>query len=193
MRTMDASNPSSEDESRIPASRLTVAQKRKLKADLAEEIESSGRDGTFALGVRSLVGETLGLDVSLSLVEKLLAEFGYCQTTDLQPYFDNAGTQQAAPIWRVLPPTLPLLPQDRTKVFAERLAAMNEDFVTDLLTDPLLKFSGLGDLSVEATRAFALALGAAVQARARFGAKTILPQCASTAQMAFSSVYSTGG
>lgn len=74
---------------------------------------------------------------------------------------------------------------EKAQAPADRMRLVSDAFVEDLMEDPLLKFAGLDDIAKEATRSFALSLSAAVMQRARFGAKTILPACADTAQLVF--------
>lgn len=183
---MDTSDDTSGDDSLFPASRLNVTQKRKFKAALTEEVKGSGGE-IFPLRAKTLVGETLGLDVSLALVEKLLTEFGYRPSERQQPYYDAHGVAQSAPLWKFQPAKRPLTPLQRTQALSERLSALSESFSEDVLGDELLQFASMEEIAEEAARSFALALAAAVRARARVGYKTILPRCSTAAQMAFAS------
>lgn len=165
------------------ASRLNAAQKRQLKARVIE-LAASGGNITLPR-VRDAAARLLGLDISKVLAEKLLTEFGYRMTDDLEPVLGEKGVMDTVRIWVLAPVARPLSPAEKAQALADRLRLLTDAFIEDLMEDPLLKFAGLDDIATEATRSFSLSLSTAVTARARFGAKTILPACADTAQLTF--------
>ena len=165
------------------ASRLNAAQKRLLKTRLTE-FAAFGGDVTIAR-LRVLATEALALPISKVTAERLLTEFGYRMGTDLDPSLSTDGRLQTVHIWVPVPVARPLTPSERAQALADRLRLLSDAFVEDLMEDPLLKFADLDDIAPEASRSFALSMRAAVLARARFGAKTILPACGDIAQLAF--------
>lgn len=167
----------------VKASRLNAAQKRQLKTRITELV-ATGVSITLPR-VREAAAGLLGLDISKTFAERLLTEFGYRMGNDLEPVLGAGGAMDTVHIWELAPVARPLSPADKAQALADRLKLLTDAFVEDLMEDPLLKFAGLDDIAMEATRSFSLALSAAVTARARFGAKTILPACADTAQLTF--------
>ena len=165
------------------ASRLNSTQKRKLKTRITE-LAASGDNITLPR-VREVMAQLLGLDISKTFAEKLLTEFGYRMGDDIEPVLGEGGVIDTVRIWVLAPVARPLSPAEKAQALADRLKLLTDAFVEDLMEDPLLKFAGLDDIAMEATRSFSLSLSAAVSARARFGAKTILPACGDTAQLTF--------
>ena len=182
---MDDDKPSAPGAPLEKASRLNAAQKRQLKARIAE-LAAAGTNVTLPR-LREVTGQLLGLDISKTFAEKLLSEFGYQMGADLEPVLGDGGSLATVHVWSMAPVARPLSPAEKAQALAYRLKLLSDSFVEDLMEDPLLKFAGLDDIATEATRSFALALSAAVSVRARFGAKTILPACADTAQLTFKS------
>jgi hypothetical protein len=168
------------------ASRLNAALKRQLKARITELVAAGA--AITLLRVREVAAELLGLDISKTFAEKLLTEFGYRMGNDLEPVLGEGGAMNTVHVWELAPVARPLTPAEKAQALADRLKLLTDAFVEDLMEDPLLKFAGLDDIATEATRSFSLALGAAVSARARVGARTILPACADTAQLTFKAV-----
>lgn len=164
------------------SARLNAAQKRELKTRITA-LATSGINVT--LGRTRETAAELSVSISAALAEKLLTEFGYRMSNDLEPVLSAAGAMETARIWVLSPVARPLSPTEKAQALADRLQMLSNAFVEDIMEDPLLKFAGLDDIAVEATRAFALSLSGAVRARARFGAKTILPACADTALLTF--------
>lgn len=171
------------------ASRLNAAQKRQLKTRVTE-LAASGSNITLPR-LREVVAGLLGLDISKTFAERLLTEFGYRMGNEREPVLGDGGTLDTVRVWELAPVARPLTPAEKAQALADRLKLLTDSFVEDLMEDPLLKFAGLDDIAMEATRSFSLALSAAVTARARFGAKTILPACADTAQLTFKAALQT--
>jgi len=167
----------------VKASRLNAAQKRQLKARITEL--AAGGGAITLPRVRDVAAELLGLDISKTFAERLLTEFGYRMGSELEPLLGAGGALDTVHVWELAPAARPLTPAEKAQALADRLKLLSDAFVEDLMEDPLLKFAGLDDIAMEATRSFSLALSAAVTSRARFGAKTILPACADTAQLTF--------
>ena len=169
--------------------RLNAIHKRKLKALVKAAFDSGA--AVFVPGVRRLVRDELGLDVPESVVRALLSEFGFAPTRDLQPYFGSAGEPLTAAVWKPAAVRRAVSAADQADMTSERLSSLTEAFVADLLEDPQLSHVSLEDKAVEAARVFAATLGAAVAARARFGAVKILPACADISAIAFKGAMPT--
>lgn len=134
-----------------------------------------------------------GLAISAQVAEKLLAEFGYHVTEELDPMFSLGGGMDTVRVWVRDDRARPLSPMEKAQALSSRLSMLSQAFVDDLMDDELLRFGSLDDIAVEATRAFSLALSGAVKERAKFGAKALLPRCGETAQLTFKSALTGGG
>ena len=174
----------------VKASRLNALQKRQLKTRLTE-FAATDTQVTVARA-RDEATRLLGVVLTQATAEKLLTEFGYRASNDLEPFLGAGGELETSRVWTLAPVARPLTPTEKAQALADRLRLLSHAFVEDLMEDPLLKFAGLDDIAQEATRSFVLSLSAAVKERARFGAKTILPACADTAQLVFHASLRSG-
>jgi len=175
----------------VKVSRLNALQKRQLKTRLTE-FAATDTQVTVARA-RDEATRLLGVVLTQATAEKLLTEFGYRASNDLEPFLGAGGELETSRVWTLAPVARPLTPSEKAQALADRLRLLSDAFVEDLMEDPQLKFAGLDDIAQEATRSFALSLSAAVKERARFGAKTILPTCADTAQLVFQASLRAGG
>lgn len=177
-----------EDSSTTPrtvdkVSRLAAPQRRRLKQLLIDG-EIAGERVTLPR-VRESVALEFGVGISDAIAAKLLTEFGYYQSQDLDPVSLVGGGSEAVHVWLMGDRARPLSPAQKTQALSERMKVLTDAFVEDLLDDTLLHFGTLDDIALEAARSFAASLSEAVSGRARIGAKKLLPRCGEVAQLAF--------
>lgn len=138
-------------------------------------------------GLRELVAVEFGLAITDVFAAKLLTEFGYHSTEEIEPSLTSDGGLGSVQVWVRDERARPLSRLEKLEALSSRLELLSQAFVDDLMDDELLHFASLDDVAIEATRAFSTALSDAVKARARFGAQSLLPRCGETALLAFKS------
>lgn len=165
---------------RLPASRPNVSQRRELQSLLV----AAGAPVTVEL-VQRVAREQMKMALTPSTALKVLEVLGYVQGGEVA--LSGTGDLKVEPVWVLPAVVVPQSPMKRAQALSDRMQVLAQAYVDDLMADPLAASCPLNEVAVEATRSFSLAMCAAVSARARFGAKTILPQCGDTAVMAFRS------
>lgn len=171
-------------------SRLAAPQRRRLK-QLLQEAELAGSRVTVP-GLRERIAVEFGLAVTAAVAEKLLTEFGYRITDELDPVLAPESGMDAVRVWVMEDRARPLSPMEKAQALSARLDLLSNAFVEDLMDDELLRFGSLDDIAIEATRAFSLALADAVKGRAKFGARALLPRCGETAHLTFKGALTSG-
>lgn len=169
-------------------SRLAAPQRRRLK-QLLSNAELSGERITLPL-VRESVALEFGVSIADAVASKLLAEFGYYQSQEVDPVALVEGSSESVYVWLMGDRARPLSPAQKAQALSERMKVLSDAFVEDLLDDALLHFGTLDDIAIEATRSFAISLSEAAQKRARIGSKQLLSRCGEVAQMSFKSALS---
>ncbi|MFK4705555.1 hypothetical protein ABIC83_002394 [Roseateles asaccharophilus] len=165
--------------------RLSADKKKAIRLQIAS-MTAAGKPVTTS-AVRAAATAIIGREIDQVFAERLLQDFGFHETSEVDPFLGSDGSLQWSRIWAVAEGAKALTPAEGARALEARIRILMEAFVSDLIDDPLLQFSSLEDRALESSRLFALVMSNQVQARARFGAKKILPACADVAAMGFKS------